>query len=363
LTIWTRPFSTLYYFFLAFFDWFKQIIREVVLHPVMLGIAPVVILFLIFRGLSGPHSEFIALTEFYAKLVLWWVGLGVLSSVGLGTGMHSGMLFLFPHIMKVCLAAEECNSMNFNSYQDMWFASDGVFICFDESYSPTGKKVKFFALIGKVMLPCFLWGFGTALGEIPPYAVSRAARLAGEENDMPSELIGQKPHTWDIVGRMKVWMINFLQKHGFIGVFLMSAWPNMAFDLCGICCGHFLMPFWTFFGATLLGKGIVKVLLQAMFFVTIFSDRHLNQLISFIQKITPEHWQADEALQGALDKGKASFSSRSKLPKTNKNILGHVWNYIMIIFVGLFALSCIAQFAQRRAAKDDMLEIQRLRDN
>lgn len=34
----------------------------------------------------------------------------------------------------------------------------------------------------------------------------------------------------------------------------MASWPNFAFDLCGICCGHFLMPFWTFFGATFLGN-------------------------------------------------------------------------------------------------------------
>jgi vacuole membrane protein 1 len=33
--------------------------------------------------------------------VVWWVGLGVLSSIGLGTGMHSGLLFLFPHMLKV----------------------------------------------------------------------------------------------------------------------------------------------------------------------------------------------------------------------------------------------------------------------
>jgi hypothetical protein len=32
--------------------------------------------------------------------VVWWIGLGVLSSIGLGTGMHSGLLFLFPHMLK-----------------------------------------------------------------------------------------------------------------------------------------------------------------------------------------------------------------------------------------------------------------------
>ncbi len=31
------------------------------------------------------------------------------------------------------------------------------------------------------------------------------------------------------------------------------------FDLAGLTCGHFLIPFWTFFGATCIGKAIVKV--------------------------------------------------------------------------------------------------------
>ena len=48
-------------------------------------------------------------------------------------------------------------------------------------------------------------------------------------------------------------------RHGFWGIFLLAAWPNALFDLCGICCGHFLMPFWQFFGATLMGKALVKV--------------------------------------------------------------------------------------------------------
>ena len=50
-----------------------------------------------------------------------------------------------------------------------------------------------------------------------------------------------------------------LGRHGFWGIFLLAAWPNALFDLCGICCGHFLMPFWQFFGATLMGKALVKV--------------------------------------------------------------------------------------------------------
>ena len=33
----------------------------------------------------------------------WWLTLGILSSVGLGTGLHSGIMFLWPFCMSVIL--------------------------------------------------------------------------------------------------------------------------------------------------------------------------------------------------------------------------------------------------------------------
>ena len=41
--------------------------------------------------------------------------------------------------------------------------------------------------------------------------------------------------------------------------------PNPLFDLAGITCGHFLIPFWTFFGATVIGKALIKMHIQARF--------------------------------------------------------------------------------------------------
>ena len=38
--------------------------------------------------------------------------------------------------------------------------------------------------------------------------------------------------------------------------------PNPLFDLAGITCGHFLVPFGTFFGATLIGKAVIKMHVQ-----------------------------------------------------------------------------------------------------
>lgn len=53
---------------------------------------------------AGLVEPFLSEAETWTKYVVWWVGLGILSSVGLGSGMHSGVLFLFPHLLKVTVA-------------------------------------------------------------------------------------------------------------------------------------------------------------------------------------------------------------------------------------------------------------------
>lgn len=58
---------------------------------------------------AGEASDQLAELEEGAQYVVWWVGLGVLSSIGLGTGMHSGLLFLFPHMLKVRRRAKSLN--------------------------------------------------------------------------------------------------------------------------------------------------------------------------------------------------------------------------------------------------------------
>jgi uncharacterized membrane protein YdjX (TVP38/TMEM64 family) len=38
--------------------------------------------------------------------------------------------------------------------------------------------------------------------------------------------------------------------------------PNPLFDLAGIMCGQFGIPFWNFFLATLIGKAVIKAHIQ-----------------------------------------------------------------------------------------------------
>jgi len=39
-----------------------------------------------------------------------------------------------------------------------------------------------------VIIEAFLWGLGTAIGELPPYYVARAASLAGKKSEELEEL-------------------------------------------------------------------------------------------------------------------------------------------------------------------------------
>lgn len=68
---------------------------------------------------------------------------------------------------------------------------------------------------------------------------------------------------------------------------LLSSWPNAMFDLCGICCGHFMMPFWEFFGAVYIGKALFKSTAQAAALVTIFSRDHREDVLRVVERLFP----------------------------------------------------------------------------
>ncbi|KAI4311275.1 hypothetical protein MLD38_036181 [Melastoma candidum] len=62
--------------------------------------------------------------------------------------------------------------------------------------------------------------------------------------------------------QIKFWFLSHAQHLNFITVLLLASVPNPLFDLAGIMCGQFGVPFWEFFLATLVGKAIVKTHIQ-----------------------------------------------------------------------------------------------------
>ena len=66
-------------------------------------------------NIEGAHQQIINDSKDQLLWGLYWIWLGILSSVGLGTGLHTFLLFLGPFIAKVTLAAYECGSTDFPS--------------------------------------------------------------------------------------------------------------------------------------------------------------------------------------------------------------------------------------------------------
>ena len=377
MTVLRAPLPTLYHFCVVISDTTKGIARQIAAHrTIFYTTLPLLVLYFMLSFIfDGGHRSYTGFINQAVLFIVWWLGLGVLSSIGLGTGMHSGLLFLFPHIMRVCIAAEECGSLDFNAWSDMWFRpAEDTFLCRDNIDAAINRPVTFAGLFIKVFLPCFLWGTGTAIGEVPPYLVSRAAALAGQENeeilmqlerDYESKIKSKRSRSSSASAvrstvsavasspftAMKMWMIDLLKRWGFWGVLAFAAWPNMAFDLCGICCGHFLMPFWIFFGATFVGKALIKVNMQAVFFLTLFSKRHLDNLIKFIASITPASLNLDETADRLLHEALASFH-RKQSGGDAPSQLARLWTVVLFVVIGIFAMSCVNQIAQHHAARE-----------
>lgn len=317
LTLYQKPFQTLCIFCLASYSYVKILLKYLLLHPIFLYIiAPIVSIWFLSELFPGSYTGYINNIEYCIEFVVWWVGLGILSSIGFGSGLQTGILFLFPHIIRVCLAAQTCKTLEFESNSNMWFRNPkNLFMCPTDPLAYS-KPVTFYGTWLKILPVCFLQAAGTAIGEIPPYWITRSARLAGYEastgngasittSEVPEELEVDSNPTF--FNRIKLAMIRFLRTYGFYGVLLMASVPNIAFDICGIYCGHYLMPFWTFFGATFIGKAIIRNGYQSVMYVALCSESYLEMIILVLQYLSPDYLRCDKIIREILEEGRASF--------------------------------------------------------
>ncbi|GET89990.1 hypothetical protein, conserved [Leishmania tarentolae] len=315
--------------------------------------------------------------EYWLADALYWVVLGVLSSIGLGTGMHSGLLFLFPHIYRTCAAVQSCGNANFWTYPTNFFYGprERLFVCLAPESQPelAASKMSLLEYLGKVVPACMLWGAGTALGEVPPYALSYAAALQGRHEDDLQE----SPAAYDMMSLATNWTLQKVRRYGFWAILLLAAWPNMAYDLCGMACGQFLMPFSTFFSATLIGKAVIKVNLQAIFFIVLFSgdiiERIMQRVGSSAAAFLPSFFHVETAVEKALSavvRARESIAKRAKgsvasttAPQLeeSESLLVHVMHWFVVGSVIWFGKSVIESFArseQERRDEDTICELE-----
>eukprot|EP00240_Pyramimonas_obovata_P001895 CAMPEP_0118921994 /NCGR_PEP_ID=MMETSP1169-20130426/1086_1 /TAXON_ID=36882 /ORGANISM="Pyramimonas obovata, Strain CCMP722" /LENGTH=451 /DNA_ID=CAMNT_0006862807 /DNA_START=42 /DNA_END=1397 /DNA_ORIENTATION=+ len=363
IVIYKRPLTTVWLFINVTYRTFASYAAWVYRHR-NVTVLPVILILVLQYNLRRFHyqpvQDWQAEVDRNTAYFMWWVGLGVLSSIGLGTGMHSGMLFMFPHILKTVLFAEGCGHTNFDSRINMWNAAITGNVSFECGAAAGAAPATWWNLLLKLAPAGILWGAGTAIGEIPPYFVSySAAKLGGEENEELSEL--EDASNGDVVTQMKRWMVNVLRRFGFWGVLAFSAYPNAAFDLVGICCGHFMMPFLTFFGGTFVGKALIKAPGQVAGAVVVFGSGTREAFKAWLQPLLPASYHAlvvskmeaailkfQKINEGEGPEAHSFFSFYS-----NGFGLAQVWSLVVIGLVGFFALSCVHQFAKGRQLELD----------
>uniref|UniRef100_A0A8B9H518 Vacuole membrane protein 1 n=1 Tax=Astyanax mexicanus TaxID=7994 RepID=A0A8B9H518_ASTMX len=266
--------------------------------------------------------------------------------------VHQNVLVLLqgPHIASVTLAAYECGSVNFPEppYPTQ-------IICPDEEVLP--DSISLWTIMSKVRLEACMWGAGTAIGELPPYFMARAARLSGAEPDDEDyeefeEMLEQAQSAQDFATRAKLAVQKMVQKVGFLGILACASIPNPLFDLAGITCGHFLIPFWTFFGATLIGKAVIKMHIQKLFVIITFSRHIVEQMVSLIGAIPGVGASLQKPFREYLE------AQRTKLHNpvgdgtpAGESWLSWVFEKVVLVMVCYFILSIINSMAQSYAKR------------
>lgn len=352
IVLWRKPVTTLSYFIrelcVVVIENSKKLWRWKFL---VFAVSLVIGLVTMMCSMNGPHQKLVTLIW---KQFLWcayWVGLGVLSSVGLGTGLHTFLLYLGPHIASVTLAAYECGSLNFPEppYPD-------EIVCPEDEASGGNRIITLWSIMSKVRLEAFMWGAGTALGELPPYFMARAARLSGFDADDGEleefeELLNQRNHPevqQSSISRAKLAIQRLVERVGFFGILACASIPNPLFDLAGITCGHFLVPFWTFFGATLIGKAVIKMHIQKLFVIIAFNEALVERAVNVSEFIPYVGKYLHSPFREFLEKQKAKLHRKmgARSPQ-EASWLSAIFEKLVIAMVVYFIISIVNSLAQR----------------
>ena len=184
--------------------------------------------------------------------VMTWAALGFASTAGMGFGVPTGLYHLVP---------EACSKLERTSK----IYGTGSWAASAFAYSDT-------------LWPMFWWATGAALGELPLYFVARSgqkymAHLASKFLDLEG--------TASLTGRL----MSKLRQKPWRVTFLLSCWPNPAFDVCGLLAGINGVSGLVFLSATWAGKTLVKApILELPFFLSLCATKETGGM-----RVVPEY--------------------------------------------------------------------------
>jgi hypothetical protein len=115
--------------------------------------------------------------------------------------------------------------------------------------------------------------------------------------------------------------------------------PNPLFDLAGLMCGHFQIPFLTFFIPTLIGKAINKVSIQVVFIIVAFSKHMMTGILTWMSGFAPG---ISTKIDDAIEKQKKSlFKTPAELEQDAKEVplIKTVWEWCITAMILYFVVT------------------------
>lgn len=387
LTLLSQPFKTLKLFLFSVVKYLRKSFRYLLSHGgwIVLLIALVGVAAILLVVVDGPHEKHVEEVSRYMRFGLWWVALGVASSIGLGSGLHTFVLYLGPHIAFFTIKAVQCGRVDIKSaiYDTIQLKSTPSWLgkeCseFGPPVFPSshGVRIPISSILPQVQLEAILWGLGTALGELPPYFISRAASLPGSSVSAMEELDASSTEEGFISSRLtqiKRWFLSHAQYLNFFTILVLASVPNPLFDLAGIMCGQFGIPFWEFFLATMIGKAIIKTHIQTLFIIAVCNNQLLhwveNELIwvlsfipgfdSILSNLIPKLHSMKEKYLAAKPHVPADTQIQGKKWDFS---LAFIWNTVVWIMLMNFFVKIVNSTAQRYLKKQQDKEIAALKN-
>ncbi|KAF9673924.1 hypothetical protein SADUNF_Sadunf10G0074400 [Salix dunnii] len=381
LTLTGQPLKTLKFFVLAMVQYCKRSVFYLLAKGgwLMLLSTVVAAVGIVLVTIDGPHEKHVEELSNYLQFGLWWIALGVASSIGLGSGLHTFVLYLGPHIALFTIKAMQCGRVDLKSapYDTIqlkrgpsWLGKDCHEFGDPVFQFSHGLRVPLSSILFQVQIEAILWGVGTALGELPPYFISRAARISGSKLDAMEELDASLDENSGIIATrltaIKHWLLTHSQHLNFFMILVLASVPNPLFDLAGIMCGQFGVPFWKFFAATLIGKAIVKTHIQTIFIISVCNNQLLNWIeneLIWVLSLIPGFAPALPDLTAKLHAMKEKYmapaplaSSDLKVKKWDFSFAG-MWNTVVWLMLLNFFLKIVNSTAQSFLKKQQEKEL------
>jgi len=141
---------------------------------------------------------------------------------------------------------------------------------------------------------------------------------------------------------------------------LFASIPNPLFDLAGLTSGHFLVPFYTFFIATLIGKAVIKVSIQSLFVVAVFRKDTLETQLAWLESTFPFIRGKLKPLLEDVEKKFHRQPGTEIVTTSEKSILATVWELFVALMILYFVVSAINSTVNEYLVTKDEEEVQKL---